>query len=411
MGWGVSRDNAHHASAGRYQAFSQQAGLIADDAGDATRVPQDSRTQEERTASPPHEGLHGDLTDGADAPTWGRDGVRRPEGSGQGRPRAGQRFPREAAREGYGDAPVSGGAEQDDEDTRQWEADDHRDWPGQERSGWGGQSTRWNGGNPGARQGPDQRRLNGGGGGSDGDALAGRRSAARGDGAGLAHSSARGKRSPHPPQPPPPPPPPPPSMGTTALGEDAPHQNGTRSAAGRRERFKEEDEEDEFGDGQAWGDVDAADEDASEARLKRSNGSGGHQKLSGGERGGASDPWPRPGQQDSRARAGKVLQSAPPQSKLVQRVFGGLGRRGRGGGRGRGNAGRGGRGEARDGRGVEEDGGERGAGSESWALQAELQGKLQELEEEVRALLLLSFCSFFGGGADEGSMLLILSVG
>ena len=408
MGWAAARDNAHLAGAGRYQAFTEEARLVADDAGDATRVPQDSRSQEERAALPPHEDHLGDFSDGADEAIWGREGVRRPEGSRQSRPRAGQRFPREVARQGYGDAPVGGGAEQDDEDTRQWEADDHRDWPGQERSGWGGRSTGWNG-NPDARQGSDHRRLNGGVGG--GDALAGRGSAARGGEAELAKASARGKRAPQLPQPPPPPPPPP--IGAAALGEDALHQNG--NAAGRRETFEEEEEEegeeeDEFGDGQAWGDVDTADERTSEAPLMHSNSSGGHQRLSGGGRGGANEPWPRPAQQDSAARAGKALQGAPPQSKLVQRVFGRLGRRGRGGGRGRGSAGRGGRGGARDGGGTQEDGGEQGAGSESWALQAELQGKLQELEEEVRAFCCCRFGCFFWE-ADEGRVLLIVRVG
>ena len=325
MGWRAASDSAHLAGTGRYQAFSQEAGLIADDAADATRVPPDSRAPEDRLASPPHDDLHGDLPDGVDEPSWGRAGALRPEGSGQSRPRPGQRFPGEVAREGYGDAPV-GGAEQDDEDTRQWEADDHRDWPGQERSSWRGQSTQWSAGNPGTRQGPDQRRLNGGSGGgvaisSGGNALAGRRSEARGAGANLANASARGTRTPQPPQPPPPPPP----MGAAAFGEDALHHNG--SAAGSRERFKEEEEEDEFGDGHAWGDVDAADEGASEAPLKRGS-STGHPTPSGGGRGGAREPWPRPAQQDSTARAGKTLQGAPPQSKLVQRVFGGLGRRG-----------------------------------------------------------------------------------
>lgn len=404
MGWGAARDNAHLAGARRYQAFTEGARLVADDAGDATRVPQDSRAQEECAASPPHEDLHGDFSDAADEATCGREGVRRTEGSGQNRSRAGQRFPREVARQGYGDAPVGGGAEQDDEDTRQWEADNHSDWTSQERSGWGGQSTRWNGDNPDAHHGPDQRRLNGGRGG--GDALAGRGSAARADETELANACARGKRAPQVPQPPPPPPPPPP-MGAGALGEDSSRQNGNATVRG--ERFEEEEEEDEFGDDRAWGDVDAADERASEAPLKRGNSSGGYQRVSGSERGGANEPWPRPAQQDSAARAGKALQGAPPQSKLVQRVFGRLGRRGRGGGRGSGSAGRGGHGGARDGGGTQEDGGERGAGSESWALQAELQGKLQELEEEVRALCCCRFGCFLW--EDKGSVLLVVSVG
>lgn len=177
-------------------------------------------------------------------------------------------------------------------------------------------------------------------------------------------------------------------MGAATRGGDALYQNG--GAGGRREQFEgggqeeeeeEDEEEDEFGDGQAWGEVDATDDRASGAPLKRSNGAGGQQRLSGGERGNKSEPWPRPPQQDTAASARKALQGAPPQSKLVQRVFG---RRGRGGGRGRGSAGRGGRGGGpRDGEGTQEDEQERGEGAESWALQSELQGKLQELDEEV----------------------------
>ena len=382
-------DNVHHAGAGRYQAFAQEAELVADDStGDATRVPQNPRVPEYRAASSPaHDDLHSNVPNGANGPTWGREGVRRPEGSEQIRPRAEQSFPRdiptgEVAREGYGDAPI-GGAAQDDEETRQWEEDDHRNWPGQERDGWGGQSARWNSGNLGARQGSGQRRLTGVGGrggvGGGGDALAGRRSAGRGTGGESRDASARGTRSPLPP--PPPPPPLPPTMGAAALGGGALHQNG--GAAARREQFEEgrQQEEDEFGDGQAWGEVDATDDRASGAPFKRSNSAGSQQRLPGGGRGKASEPWPRPPHQDSAASVGKALQGAPPQSKLVQRVFG---RRGRGGSRGRGGAGRGGRGGgARDGEGTQEDERERGDGAESWALQAELQGKLQELEEEV----------------------------
>lgn len=72
----------------------------------------------------------------------------------------------------------------------------------------------------------------------------------------------------------------------------------------------------------------------------------------------------------------------PAQSKLVQRVFGGRGGRGRGvGGRtkmnGRGQRGARGPGTTRDG------GEQREDRAESWPVQAELEGKLRELEDEV----------------------------
>lgn len=77
----------------------------------------------------------------------------------------------------------------------------------------------------------------------------------------------------------------------------------------------------------------------------------------------------------------------PSQSKLVQRFFGARGRRGRGGGggRGRGGGGRSGNGgEASEAGPAKE---ETRAGAEgSWTVQAELQGKLRELEEEVGAV-------------------------
>lgn len=178
---------------------------------------------------------------------------------------------------------------------------------------------------------------------------------------------------------------------------------------GPHERLDEE----EFDDERAWGDVvvspdvgmgPAADQipadalptvtqtEAKTREIGKNNGSQASDSVGG------RGPWPAWGKEDhhggrhhlatpdersgsslpgGRGRAGGgFVRGTPPQSKLVQRVFGTRGRRGRGdAGRGRSR----GRSNARGG--VSREGGEEGA--DSWALQAELQGKLRELEDEV----------------------------
>lgn len=192
------------------------------------------------------------------------------------------------------------------------------------------------------------------------------------------------------------PPPPPPSATANGVAQ----HTFDRGAADIRYRAEEgeETEEDSFQDHRAWGTVDSttAAENGSENALSTIKPDGqrigaSHAKFShsnatarrGGD-GTAGLPWPsRPVHPPSKSTAppgGEAFSSAPSQSKLVQRVFGGRGRRGRGGGRGRGQGGRGGGREAER---VDEEWDD-GAGNASWAMQAELQDKLRELEEEVR---------------------------
>lgn len=94
--------------------------------------------------------------------------------------------------------------------------------------------------------------------------------------------------------------------------------------------------------------------------------------------------WSRPADSPSSLapQRGEDRRGVPSQSKLVQRVFGGRGGRGRGvSGRtkvsGHGQGGGRGRGATRDREEQRED------RAESWAVQAELEGKLRELEDEV----------------------------
>lgn len=80
------------------------------------------------------------------------------------------------------------------------------------------------------------------------------------------------------------------------------------------------------------------------------------------------------------------LRGAPSQSKLVQRVFGSRGRGGRGaGGRGRGRS-NGSKNTVAGSTGGNEGAPQakgNGEGTDNWAIQAELEGKLRELEDEV----------------------------
>lgn len=167
---------------------------------------------------------------------------------------------------------------------------------------------------------------------------------------------------------------------------------------------------DVFDDDHAWGEVDgnvagvAGRGGTAPGDPQRRVGAVGHrggfpdEGLGGGGGGAFGAPVSRQGppREESAVLApppAAAPHGAPLQSKLVQRVFGARGRRG---GAARGGGGRGGRyqaagrGGGRAGRGggvVDGEGGEQGAagggGGSSWAMQAEVQGKLRELEEEV----------------------------
>lgn len=195
-------------------------------------------------------------------------------------------------------------------------------------------------------------------------------------------------------QPPPPPPPPPylPFSETGGSNSIAPQRNGSAS---KLHSNNDNNDDDFFEDDRAWEDVGSANrvkgggerEAYFGAPAAKRDMNISHQGISraasNGER---ALPWPGSSTTAKSSSAGpqgsKPSQAGPSQSKLVQRVFGALGRRGRGGeqvvGRGR-QTGDGGA------MGVQDDEGEQGEGSDKiWAVQAELQGKLQELEDEVK---------------------------
>lgn len=201
--------------------------------------------------------------------------------------------------------------------------------------------------------------------------------------------------------PPPPPPPPPDDASAFSAGQDV----ATRQRAP---------ELDAFDDDRAWGEMSSSASRQDVPRTAPTHASRPEQNNGNLARSGAAArmAWPAMGgAQNQHASAGgrtaptsirdgdgAPLHGPPAQSKLVQRFFGARGRRGRGsgGGRGRGGGGRSGvGGEASETEPVKE---ESRAGAEgSWAVQAELQGKLRELEEEVRAVV----CTWKGQGGEE----------
>lgn len=296
---------------------------------------------------------------------------------------------------------MPGNGDDDEDDTRRWEeaeeegAHDYT-WPGQEREEWGHSSTRRGGGVHGTP--PPRHGRHVGEAGSDETASA---SARRSQHNRLTRS-------------------PPPSGVPHANGGGC-SSNGSLFAGPRQRPGGQHDNA--FGDDHAWGDVDNATATASatnaDSLLERASGRGtaqghstsigGHQQQAfreGGEVGAASvgsgAPWssqaaPAESSAHSPPTAEKSPHGAPSQSKLVQRVFGARGRRERsrgGGGTLRGGRGRlqtTGRGGVRGGGGV---GGrgvvveEEGAGGGIWLMQAEVQKKLRELEEEVGVAIL-----------------------
>lgn len=315
-----------------------------------------------------------DLDGEAEQTPWQGEHAPRPASPGHGH-RGGQRYAGGMQPEEYsGDAQVAGGGE-DDEDTRHWEAD-NVGWPNEERDGWE-QSAPLEGNHAAQRVQPRS---------VGGNMFAVRRTA---NGVGVEVQAAPARQA----QPPPPPssprpPGPPPAVGTV-IGGTARRANGggLEAQARAEEEGKEGEEEEAFEDDLAWGDVDDAVGGGPDAAsfFTRDNEKVGHREGFANGRGGRA--WSRPPDppEPTASREGNELQGAPSRSKLVQRVFGSRGRRGRGGGRGRTLAGRGGRDGVGSSAGVR-DGGGRGTGGDGWAVQAELQGKLQELEEEVGVL-------------------------
>lgn len=163
-----------------------------------------------------------------------------------------------------------------------------------------------------------------------------------------------------------------------------------------------------FDDDQAWGDVGPTDEGLpapthfAPARGKPSEVTGGgagawppaanvERGDRGRDRGAPAEQRLRPsGAQERTRAAGELPRKPPTQSKLVQRVFGGRDRRGggvvaRGRGRATGASNRAARGDGGGGaRGMPEAGGRGEGAPDDWTMQAELNDKIRELEEEVR---------------------------
>lgn len=381
LGWGDARNNAHRlAGADRYQMFSeeeQHGGEVADNA--ARILPERPR---ETNAPPPAQDLNGDAQE---PPPWHGEQGRKPGVAGYGYgDQTGQEVYRGGAEGGgaaYGESPPEAAARAaalgygEEADTRRWEEDDRGEWLGEENDEWERQGVPRNdsrGGPQRAQQQQQQRqRL------VEKQSLPGSRAEDGTDAEAastfpMQRSHNRVTTSPPRRQRSPPPPPPPP--GAT----DAPRVNGGGGVHAAHELAGEEDddgeeeqeEEDAFEDDRAWGNV--------KAPLHRDQSGGRDGLLVNGARGAIK-------RSPAAAHGGSAttLQGPPTQSKLVQRVFGTRGRRGRGGGRGGGQAGRGGRDGGRGGGAGFQDEGDRGAEAESWAVQAELQGKLRELEEEV----------------------------
>lgn len=280
--------------------------------------------------------------------------------------------------------------DEDGEDIRRWEVEEGNrddDWPSQERDEWGQTVMRRGGSIQEVSQHAGQR--------MDALAMGSRRtvSGASSDEAGTTSTRRlQHNRLTHGP----------PSEATVHADDALPHENGGSSSvfADERERAGEQ-HSDAFEDDQAWGDVGNATAVVERAPSpggapRRNVNAGQQQGFPAGGRGvdvvDVGAPWSSqapPEESGLPSPAGTPPpppppQGAPSQSKLVQRVFGARGRRGGargGGGRGRHQASsRNGRGP-RAGEGVNQEEGGQGGGS--WAVQAELQGKLRELEEEV----------------------------
>lgn len=212
----------------------------------------------------------------------------------------------------------------------------------------------------------------------------------------------------------PPPPPPPPPQAPPHLR--FPSREGGAPAA---DGFQRRSDSDTFDDGRAWGEVSSPGEEGAHAtatatarnldpnlhqisrRQSRSTNGG----MTGSDAKSAIRGWLAAadiyGRADMKAgvtsvasvpqRDAPAVDRPPSQSKLVQMMFGARGRRGRGAGnRGAGRVGRGGggRGVVCNEASVLRDG-DREKEAGRWAVEAELQGKLRELEEEVSWFFIL----------------------
>ncbi|CAN0219520.1 unnamed protein product, partial [Ectocarpus sp. 8 AP-2014] len=394
-------DSVRLAAADRYQAFSGDARAEGSrSSSSSTRGPRPSArgggvqvTAAAATGNVVH-------SDAEETRTWGEDGEEE-EVAG-------------AARDTDPSRGYSGGDRE--KDAHRWEAagasgGEDFDWPSQERDRWGQTAIRQRADDtrdpPRYRQQQQQQQQQ-----SVRDetlAARGRQTANRGDYDDASTSPVR--RLPQhtrnlthtPPPPPPPPPPGAPRAGPAA--EPSYKSGGSRSIAERGD--DKQHHGDDFDDDHAWGEVDSsvagvAERGTAPGDPQRLVGTAGRRRGfpdegvgGGGGAFGAPSSRQAPPREESTALtppSAAADHGAPSQSKLVQRVFGARGRRG---GAARGRGGRGGkhqaagRGGGRAGRGgsvVEGEGGEQGTGGgggSSWAMQAEVQGKLRELEEEV----------------------------
>lgn len=397
----MASDSVHLAAAGRYGSLPEDVGVEGGSAGNTGGY--STRASHPQAMSPGGRGLqapaplrnavvHSDAEEEEEVLAW-EDNVQVIPGGG---------LCDDIQRQGHG---LRGGERmlrnEDDDDTRRWEEveeGNHDDgWPSQERDEWGQTAMRRSGDTQGASQHAGQQH-------NDAFAMGSRRTVS-GPGSGKAANASphrlQHNRLTHTPPP-----------VAPARGDDAEtHENGgggSNLSANERERVSEQ-HSDTFEDDQAWGDVDNA--TAGVERAATAGGAPGRHVNAGQQQGFpnggravgvAADvgaPWPSQARPEESARppsAGTPQpppQGVPSQSKLVQRVFGARGRRG--GGRGRGGRGRlqpssrSGRG-SRAGEGVHQEEGGQGGGS--WAVQAELQGKLQELEEEVGGGVAVQYC-------------------
>ncbi|CAM9630251.1 unnamed protein product [Pylaiella littoralis] len=392
--WGseaVETDSAHLAAAGRYQPLSEHVGVEGGSAGNTDD--HSTRASHPQAMSPGGGGLRVTATsrcvvvhsDAEEESAW-QGSVQIIPGGGLGGDtqrqnciiRGGERMPRD----------------EDGEDIRRWEVEeDNRDddWPSQERDEWGQTVMRRGGSIQEVSQHAGQR--------MDALAMGSRRtvSGASSDEAGTTSTRRlQHNRLTHGP----------PSEATVHADDALPHENGGSSSVFPDERKRAgEQHSDAFEDDQAWGDVGNATAVVERAPSpggapRRNVNAGQQQGFPAGGRGvdvvDVGAPWSSqapPEESGLPSPAGTPPppplpppppQGAPLQSKLVQRVFGARGRRGGargGGGRGRHQASSGNGRGPRAGEGVNQEEGGQGGGS--WAVQAELQGKLRELEEEV----------------------------
>ncbi|CAM9929599.1 unnamed protein product [Ectocarpus sp. 12 AP-2014] len=397
-------DSVRLAAADRYQAFSGDARAEGSrSSSSSTRGPHPSArgggvqvTADAATGNVVH-------SDAEETCTWGEDEEKEVAG---------------AARDADPSRGYSGGEK--GKDAHRWEAAgascvENDDWPSRERDRWGQTAIRQRADDtrdpPRYRQQEQQQQQQQQSVRDETLTARARQTANRGDYDDASTSPVRRlpqhtRNLTHTPPPPPRPPPPPPGAPTAdPTAELSIRSGGSRSTAERGD--DKQYHADGFDDDHAWGEVDStvagvAERGTAPGDPQRRVGTVGRRRgfPDEGVGGGGGDfgaPLSRqaPSREESVALTPSpeaVDHGAPSQSKLVQRVFGARGRRG---GAARGKGGRGGRHQAagrgggragREGSVVEGEGGEQGTGGgggSSWAMQAEVQGKLRELEEEV----------------------------